>query len=141
MDYRVRSFHRIKWKRNVYLPCINGGSLNKQIQEADTQASASLKGSYQSNSKATRLPLHPQTNLPTRRSTNNPVLTMVEDSHGRNSGYKTIATQLSELLSFSTIYVDKTVHISDTETLNGVLWGELPLGTETAKEEEGEYGF
>jgi len=42
--------------------------------------------------------LHPQTNLPTRRPSNNPVLTRMENRHSRDGG-DTLAIQLGELVT------------------------------------------
>jgi hypothetical protein len=74
--------------------------------------------------------LHPQTNLPTRRPSYNPVLARVKDRHSRDSG-DALAIKLGELVTRGTVDVDEAVHISDAETLNGRLWVLLPLGAET----------
>lgn len=58
----------------------------------------------------------------------------MEDSHSRDSG-NTVTSQLRELLPISTIYVDKAVHVSNAEALDGVLRRELPLGTESILKE------
>lgn len=75
---------------------------------------------------------HPQTNLSTRRSTHNPIPAGVEYCH-RGDSRDAVSAELGELVSRGTVNVDKTVHVTDTETLDlrcrrGVL---LPLWPET----------
>jgi len=51
-------------------------------------------------------------------------------SHGGHST-NAHASQLSELLAFAREYVNEAVHVADTESLNAILWLQLPLRTKT----------
>lgn len=74
-----------------------------------------------------RYTLHPQTNLATCSTTNDPVHASVEDGYSRHSS-DTLSVELGELVSGGTVDIDKAVHVSDAESLDVRLWVQLPLG-------------
>ena len=74
--------------------------------------------------------LHPKTQLPTRRPRSDPVQCWMEFRNGGHSS-DTVTTQLCQLLALRGVDIDETVHISDAEALDVVLWVLLPLGAES----------
>lgn len=75
-------------------------------------------------------PSHPKRQLPTRRSRRDPLLRRMKLRNGRNGGDPP-TTELGELVAVRGIDVDETVHVSDTEALDGIGGLALPLGSET----------
>lgn len=72
--------------------------------------------------------LHPQAQLTTGGTASHPVLAAVEDSCRGNSS-DTITPELGQLVSGATVDINKTVHVSDTESLNVRLRVHLPART------------
>lgn len=70
---------------------------------------------------------HPQAKLAACSSSCHPVLCRMEFGDSWDGCY-TFASQLSKLLSIRRVNIDKSVHITNTEPLNAVLWELLPLG-------------
>jgi hypothetical protein len=70
--------------------------------------------------------LHPQTQFPGGSPPSYPIVDLVEHRNCWYSG-DTLSSQLSELGAIRAVYIDKSVHISDTELLNVVLRVSLPL--------------
>lgn len=79
--------------------------------------------------RRSNLNLYPQTSLPTRGATDNPVLAAVENGNRRHGG-DTVPSELGELVSGRAVDVDEAVHVADAEALDVGLWVLLPLRTE-----------
>ncbi|GMG02385.1 unnamed protein product [Aspergillus oryzae var. brunneus] len=75
---------------------------------------------------------HPQTDFPARCTTGYPILTTMENCNG-GYGSDAVASKLRELVTRTTVDVDKTIHISDAESLDMRLRIYLPLRTETIR--------
>ena len=74
--------------------------------------------------------LHPQTDLPTRRTPRNPIPTAMKNSHRRHSR-NALPAQLRQLIPLPAIDIHKPIHVSDAEALDMRLRVQLPLGAET----------
>ena len=57
----------------------------------------------------------------------------MELCYGRD-GSDAIAAELSKLLATGAVYVDEAIHVADAETVDGVWWMALPLGTEACED-------
>jgi hypothetical protein len=75
--------------------------------------------------------LHPQTDLTASCTTSYPILAPMEDRNGRDGG-NGVAPKLRQLITGTTIYVDKAIHVSDAESLYMRLGVQLPLRAKTA---------
>lgn len=75
-------------------------------------------------------PLHPQTQFSTSGTSSDPIFRLMELRHRRHSS-DPIASELSQLLSITGIYVYEAIHVSDDETLDVVRGLELPLRAKT----------
>lgn len=73
--------------------------------------------------------LHPQSNLPTRRTADNPIPAPMHHGNG-GDGRDAVAAQLGQLVTGGGVDVDEPVHVADAETLDWGLGVLLPLGAE-----------
>lgn len=74
--------------------------------------------------------LQPQTDLATRGSASDPVLTRVHDSNRGHCGHLRTA-ELRHLIAAGSVDIDEAIHVGDAEALNVRLRVLLPLRTKT----------
>jgi hypothetical protein len=99
---------------------------NAHLENKNTPKDAHTRRGFEA-STITNPHLHPQAGLAACCSPNNPILAPVKYCHRRNC--RDWASELSELISISTIDVDKTVHIANAKALDMRLGVLLPAWT------------
>lgn len=79
-----------------------------------------------------KLLLHPKAQLSARSTRAHPVLSRVKSRDCRDSR-NAIPAELGELLTIACVDIYETIHVSNDETLDAVLWRHLPARTQSRR--------